>query len=149
MFRYRRMSWNEEDELRIGGDYTWGQSERNYLVDSPTAVAQAVLTRLKLWQGEWFLNLQEGVPYLQQILGHPPGANVPDSAIRARILGTPYVTRLTDWASTYDPNNRNFTVSCKLFTAFGVVSEAPAGALISPTGALVLPLTVQPLQLAH
>lgn len=94
------------------------------------------------------LNLQEGTPWLQSILGHPAGGNVPDSAIRARIVQTPFVTRLIDYSSTYTPGDRNFTVSCKLFTAFGQVTQAPAGALISPSGALVMPLAVRhPLRL--
>lgn len=55
MFRYRRLDWNIPDPQRVGGDMVWGHGDRDMLVDSPTAVAQAVLTRLKLWQGEWFL----------------------------------------------------------------------------------------------
>lgn len=31
------------------------------------AISQSVKQRLKLWQGNWFLNESEGVPYLQQV----------------------------------------------------------------------------------
>ena len=139
-FRYRRLSDNLADPLRVGGDMTFGHSERDFLVDSPTAVAQSVYTRLRLWQGEWFLNLLEGMPWMQQVLVHAAGSGVPDSAIRQRIITTPYVTRIEDYSSFWEPTNRLFTVSCKLWTAFGPVTEAPgAGAVMSPSGNLIMP----------
>lgn len=119
---------------------TFGRGGANFLVDSPTAVAQAVLTRLRLWQGEWWLDLSSGTPWLQQILGERRQPGAPDAAIRARIMGTPFVTRIEDYASAYNSTNRTFVVSAKIWTAFGVVAEAPLGALISPSGALVMPL---------
>lgn len=140
MFRYRQLTHNLADPQRVGGDMNFGRGIRNFLIDSPTAVAQAILTRLNLWQGEWFLNLSEGMPWMQQILGHPPGGGIPDSAIRARILGTPFVRQLYDYASTYNSTARSFTVSAKVITQFGQITEAPAGAFIAPSGALVLPL---------
>lgn len=42
--RYRR-----EDE---NGDYTFGRGDSGFFVDCPEAVAQAVKTRLQLWQGQ-------------------------------------------------------------------------------------------------
>ncbi|SUP81231.1 Uncharacterised protein [Yersinia pseudotuberculosis] len=59
--RYRR-----EDE---SGDYTFGQGDNTFLIDSPEAVAQAVKTRFELWRGQWFLDLTEGTPYIQSVLG--------------------------------------------------------------------------------
>ncbi|ATF91430.1 hypothetical protein [Cedecea neteri] len=51
------------------GDYTFGQGENTFLENSPECVAQAVSTRLKLWQGEWFLDNRTGTPYRQSVLG--------------------------------------------------------------------------------
>ncbi|OZO80851.1 hypothetical protein CG700_28170, partial [Escherichia coli] len=53
--RYRR-----ED---ADGDYTFGQGDDTFLIDSPECVAQAVKTRFELWRGQWFLDLTEGTPY--------------------------------------------------------------------------------------
>jgi hypothetical protein len=137
------MSENLADPQRVGGDMTFGRGFLDFMIDSPAAVAQSVYTRLILWQGEWWLNRRSGTPWLQQILQHAPSA-VPDSIIRQRILGTPFVTDMVDYASTYEPTNRHFTVSCKLYTQFGVVTQAPEGTLISPSGALVMPLMAPP-----
>ena len=73
----------------------------------------------------------------QQILAHPPDTHA-DAAIRARIVGTPFVVRLYDYASFYDPTMRTFTISCKVITAFGEVTTAPPGMVATPSGALVM-----------
>ncbi|MBO0738083.1 MAG: hypothetical protein J2P48_16155 [Alphaproteobacteria bacterium] len=142
-FRVRRLSDNLSDPARVGGDMTAGRGTRDYLVDSPTAVAQAVLTRLLLWQGEWWLNLEAGTPWLQQVLGQTPARAVPQAVIRDRILQTPYVTRIDDFTTSFDRTTRALTVSAKVETAFGPVTEAPAGAVMSPSGAVVMPLIRQ------
>ncbi|MFW3086591.1 hypothetical protein ACN6UI_27150, partial [Klebsiella aerogenes] len=54
--RYRR----EDDD----GDYTFGQGDDTWLVNSPEAVAQAIKTRFLLWYGEWFLDTTEGTPWI-------------------------------------------------------------------------------------
>lgn len=144
MFRMRKMTDNMTDPRRVGGDFVFGHGIQCFQIDSPTAVAQAILTRLRLWQGEWFLALNLGVPYLQQILGHTPSANIPDGAIRSTIANTPFVRLVTDYASSFNSTSRHFTVSCKVQTAFGPVTQAPPGALISPDNHLVIPLSVHP-----
>jgi hypothetical protein len=116
---------------------TFGHGYGDFLIDNPAAVAQCVLTRLILWQGEWYLNLRSGTPWMQEILAHAP-SGVPDSVIRARILGTPFVTSMVDYLSYYEPTTRMFEVSCKLYTAFGEVTEAPSGAYFTDRY-LVLP----------
>jgi hypothetical protein len=132
MFRYRRL----DSDL----DMTFGQGAVNFIVDQPAGVAQAILTRLNLWQGEWWLNLAEGTPWLQQILGKPRGPGSPDAAIRERIIRTPYVINITDYASIYEPSTRRWIVSCKVFTTFGPVttlgSRATAMMQMTPSGAV-------------
>lgn len=111
--RYRRLSPT--------GDYTFGQGAANFLVNSPECVAQSVMTRLKLWQGEWFLDDREGTPWLQQILGKGTTAMY-DLAIRTRVLLTPGVTAILSYQSTYNDSNRSLSVSMTIDTLYG---EAP------------------------
>jgi hypothetical protein len=135
-FRYRK--------LDATGDMTFGRGAANFYVDDPTAVAQAILTRLNLWTGEFWLDLSTGTPWMQQILGKPRGPGSPDAAISARIRGTPYVRNTTNYASAYNPTNRSWVVSCNVDTAFGPVTTAPPGATISPSGALVMTFAATP-----
>lgn len=58
--RYRR----EDPE----GDYTFGQGDGTFLVNSPECVAQAVKTRFELWKGQWFLDTTEGTLMFNQSL---------------------------------------------------------------------------------
>lgn len=106
------------------GDYVVGVP---FLVDSPELVAQLIRTRLRLWQGEWFADTSEGTPYLTDVLGERYLKN-PDAAIRQRILGTPGVTELVAYSSSFDGSSRKFTVNAQVQTQFSAtpinISEA-------------------------
>ena len=91
--RYRKLDAN--------GDYTFGRSQANFLVNSPEAVAQAIQTRLALWEGEYFLDTSKGTPYWTQILGTGTWA-LYDQAIKDRILGTTGVLQIASYQSDYD-----------------------------------------------
>ena len=106
--------------LSADGDMIWGQGAADFLVDSPAAVAQAAQTRLGLWMGEYFLDLDQGTPWATQVLGVRT-AGIRDAAIRNRIMGTPYVLSIENYASSFDPRTRAFNVSCTIKTAFGAV----------------------------
>jgi hypothetical protein len=113
------------------GDFTIGQP---FLVNSPQAVGQAVLTRLKLWLGEWFLNTADGTPYYTQVLGERYGKS-PDAAIKARILGTPGVTSLVAYSSTFVGGSaRMLTVQTVVQTQYSVTPIPINIALVVPVG---------------
>lgn len=101
------------------GDYTFGAGKQNFLVNSPETVAQSVLTRLRLWQGEWFLDKTEGTPWLQQILGKGT-KSLYDLAIQTRVLETNGVTGISTYSSSL--KDRNLTVSMTIDTQFGTSS---------------------------
>jgi hypothetical protein len=104
--------------LSASGDYTFGQGTKNFLVNSPDAVAQAVITRLKLLAGEWFLDITEGTPYSTEVLGTGT-RDTYDEAVRDRILGTEGVLEITGYSSTYSGETRNLTVSATISTIYG------------------------------
>jgi hypothetical protein len=116
-FRYRRLS-NSPD----GGDMNFGHGWADFIADTPQTVAQSIYTRLLLWQGEYWLDLNAGTPWLQQVLGKPVGPGNPDLAIRSRIARTPFVTAVLDYASYFNPTQRSWSVSCKVDTFFGLAS---------------------------
>jgi hypothetical protein len=113
--RYRTLDTND--------DYVVGQP---WLVNSPQAVAQAVKTRLRLWQGEFFVDTTDGTPYLQQILGKRDATRNPDAAIKVRILGTLGVTGIAQYASVYDGNTRILTVYALVNTIYSTQPVAVA-----------------------
>lgn len=110
--------------LDADGDYTLG-SGADFLVNSPEAVAQAVLTRLRLWLGEWFVDTQDGMPWNEQVLGKRGGRN-PNAAIRQRILGTEGVTAIVAYDSQFDGETRRLRIEATIETIYGTttISEA-------------------------
>ncbi|HAU3138709.1 TPA: hypothetical protein JDD40_004926 [Salmonella enterica subsp. diarizonae] len=116
--RYRR-----ED---TDGDYTFGQGNDTFLIDSPECVAQAVKTRFALWRGQWFLDLTKGTPYVQSVLGKQR-SDVYILAIRERIQDTPGVLSILSFDTNYDGTSRRVKFTSSIDTIYGqttVTSEA-------------------------
>jgi hypothetical protein len=104
-------------QLSPTGDFTFGQGSQNYLANSPETVAQAVLTRLKLIQGEWFLDTTAGTPW-GSVLGRNTQATA-DLTIQTVILQTQGVDHLISYSSSVDIAARTLTVSCEIATIYG------------------------------
>lgn len=115
-------------KLDAGNDMTFGQGQKCFHRDTPDAVAQNVMTRLELYEGEYYQDRREGMPWPTQVLGKYTSATR-DAAIRARILDTPGVTSLVDYSSTLDRNTRGLTVSARVNTVYG---EAVLRAALNP-----------------
>lgn len=105
--------------LSEAGDYTFGQSQANFLIDNAACVAQSILTRLDLWAGEWFLNTSSGTLWLQSVLGRNT-KSLYDSVIRARVLATSGVTSIVSYASNLLPTRR-LEVTMVVDTQYGPV----------------------------
>lgn len=105
-------------QLDAAGDYTFGHGAADFLRDTPETVAQAVLTRLKLLRGEWFVDTPDGTPWQTEILGEHTRDSY-DMAIRSRILGTPGVTQIDSYSSSLDPDTRRLSVTVTITTDYG------------------------------
>jgi hypothetical protein len=106
-------------QLSTTGDYQFGQSQFDFLVNVPTAVGQVVQTSLKLWLGEFFLNINAGVPYIQGVLGYHSQAQA-DAVIKAYIAQQQGVVNVVDFESKIDPETRAYlVVSCTINTLYG------------------------------
>lgn len=91
--------------------------------DGPEAV-QHVRTRLQFYLEEWFLDLQSGTPYFQQIFTKPANLANIESIFKSRILNTPEVERLTEFSMSYDGGAvRKLTVTFSAETTFGVIND--------------------------
>ena len=105
--------------LDENGDSTFGK--QNFLTGLE-AVAQAILTRLRLLYGEWWEDTADGLPLFESILGAYGGdvaREAVDLIISERIQGTQNVTALVSYESTFDPNTRDYAAHCIVDTTFG------------------------------
>ena len=98
------------------GDMTFGQSLDNFTTNTPKGVAQLILTRLKLWYGEFFANTADGMPWATDVLGNRT-TSVYNEAIRDRILSTEGVKEITKYSSSLV--NRKLTVNATIQTEYG------------------------------
>lgn len=81
------------------------------IVADGSAIMQALKVRLRLFVNEWFLDNRKGVDYYRHVLLRKPNARIVGSLIRAAILGTPGVTRLTRYNQDINASTRTLTVS--------------------------------------
>lgn len=109
--RYRRLTSDHEPVFGSG---------RNDFVTGVDAVAQAILTKIKLFQGEWWENLTEGTPMFQAILGTmPANKEAIDRILSERILAVPNVISIEELYSAI--SNRIYSVIIRVNTLYGQV----------------------------
>jgi hypothetical protein len=90
-------------------------------VDGGPAIAQAIRQRLQFFRGEWFLDLDAGVPYFQEVLGTKLAPAVLQAVFRTAIAETPGVSSVTRLALTYDGAGRKLAVDIGVETDAGLL----------------------------
>lgn len=88
------------------------------------AVAQGIRCRMLLFRGEWFLNLDAGVPYYQDLLGKKPNLALARNIFRDAILSTPGVLEILELEVSFEPGNRALSVRWKVSTEFGDTADS-------------------------
>lgn len=118
-------------QLSPTGDYTWGQSQQNFLIDVPAAVGQCVQTRLLLFAGEWYLDTNVGLQLIGGVIGKVQ-QSVADSNILDTVNGTQGLLGVSNYSSQVD-DQRNFTVQMTINTIYGPLNN-PLVLKMNPTG---------------
>lgn len=91
------------------------------LIEGVDQIAQNIAIRLRFFLGEWYLDVNAGVPYYQYFFIKNPNQIQVESFIKDEILGTDGVLQITDFASDYDGQNRTFKVNFTCQTENGLV----------------------------
>lgn len=115
------MSQIQTRALDANGDPLRGNGLQNFVSDIQ-AVALILGERLQLLQGEWWLQLSDGLPLFQSILGVPNTSSGVALILRRRILGTSGVTGISVLLVNYLPQARGYTVAAVVQTQFGPVA---------------------------
>lgn len=82
------------------------------------AARQGIRDRLLLFRGEWFLNLDVGVPWFQRILGQKFVEAIARAEIRAAILDYPAAAEVPVLDLTFDPAERKLSVAFEVRLVF-------------------------------
>lgn len=104
---------------------------------SAAEAAQNVNTRLKLFTGEWFLNIQDGTPWFPDtnrygILGKGGSLSQKEAILRRRILLAPSVAGMSSFNIDYEPTTRLLTVTA------GIISTSSESTELTFTQAAII-----------
>jgi len=88
------------------------------VIDGFDALRQKVCQRLSLFKGTWIIDINAGVPYLQDILKKPVDPGLAASILNNEILKEPEVTGLGEVETTLDPQTRLFNYSAQVFSVY-------------------------------
>jgi hypothetical protein len=109
--RYRRLEENNEPAM--------GRGLQDF-ISNAEAVGQAVITRLRLFRGEWWENEYLGIPLWQSMLGVVARKEAIDRIIQDCILETEGVSSIDDLTSVFDPQTRSYKFYCSINTIYGI-----------------------------
>lgn len=99
------------------GDWTFGRGRYSYAATTES-VAQRVKTRLQSFQGDWFLDLDHGLPWFARF-EKPADLSLLESDIKRCILETPGVATLTTFSITLDPDTRKCVIVATITDIYG------------------------------
>lgn len=115
----------------VNGEPSFGQSQKDF-ISGVDAVAQAILTRLSLFTGEWWEDINEGLPLWTQIMGYS-GTNKShvDAVISKRITdtnlnGVNLVTGISAVTGVYTPGTREYAFTANVQTIYGEIQITSA-----------------------
>lgn len=100
------------------GDMVFGNSQLDFISDTPAVVGQIVGTSLQLWLGEWYLDVAVGMPWIEGVLGKNNQATA-DVTVQDFILNIQGVTDISSFVSIADDDARNYEASCYIDTIYG------------------------------
>jgi len=110
------------DLKMVNGDFVLTDDSGATTGAATNGILQQLVTRLRWFLGEWFLNVDGGTPWLQQILRHDADPSTVDALLQEVILGTPGVLVLTAYSGEANLAKRTYRVSFTVKTTAGVVS---------------------------
>lgn len=106
----RKLDPDTGDIVTSGGQFLSGREE----------IAQTVKTRLALFYGEYFRDINDGTPWFEQILGKFASLDNVEAILRARIAETPGVIRLVKYSGDFNLDARTYKVSAGILTEYGI-----------------------------
>jgi len=91
------------------------------LIDELDRIRQQLQIKLRLFLGEWYLDINQGIPYFQDVLEKNPDPVKLQSIFKAAIIGVPDVNRLLDFKLEIDGSTRELNLTFKVDTTYGPI----------------------------
>lgn len=103
-------------------DMTFGHGLTNYARDQE-AVSQNVKSKLQLLRAEWFLDVDAGVPYLQEIMVKPADLQLAEALIKQTILETEGISELITFELVFNRDTRRMVINATVATIYGTTEN--------------------------
>lgn len=100
---------------------TFGQGQGNFWINQPEAVAQLVMTRLRLDLGAWFYDMSDGTAWKTAVLGERT-QQTRDIIVIDRVRSTDGLEQIDSYGSRMDPNERTWDAAMQITTVFGPIA---------------------------
>jgi len=97
--------------LTEDGDIDFVNGDTVVTGDYAESVQQRIIVRLRTFLGEWFLDTNLGVPYVQTILSKGTSKQTIDAILQQTILETDGVMSITDFSSEINQSTRYYKMS--------------------------------------
>ena len=91
------------------------------IIDSLDYLRQKLKIRLRFFLGEYYLDINKGIPFFDRILIKNPDIDDVESIFKAEILGTKGVKELTSFDMNFDTTKRQLSISFKALTTAGLL----------------------------
>lgn len=100
-------------DLKLNGDHDLLFVDNDLVLTETESesLAQRLVVKLKTFQGEWFLDQFEGIPYFQSIFGKNRSKEAVDAIFKRAITDEPEVASLISYQSTLDNFSRGLSVT--------------------------------------
>jgi hypothetical protein len=119
------LALTRDPDKRATGLAALGAGGSLVVIEGVAQVRQRLATRFKFFQGEWFLDTREGIPYYRDVLVAQPDLPLIRSMFRRAILDTPGVLSLPRLTLSFDRPTRTLSVAFQAVVNGGVVEVLP------------------------
>lgn len=93
------------------------------LITGADEVTQRLRARLKMFRGEWFLGVNRGVPYRQEIFVKGVSSDRIAAAIKREILTTSGVLQLLSYDQEFDGATRRLNINFRIQASDGEIID--------------------------
>lgn len=107
-------------KLDANGDWDVQNGDLQFTVGKEE-ISQIIAQRLKTVLGEWFLNVDLGLPYFDSILVKNVDLSVIEALIRNEILNCPGVIDIEEFTMDIDKARRELSVDCRINSVEGII----------------------------
>jgi hypothetical protein len=111
-------------DLKLDGNHDLALAAGDaVLTDGANRVRQGIDIALRIWLGEYFLDSDVGVPYLETIIVKSPSLPSIEAALRAVIRSVDGVQSVDSLTAMIDRRARSLSVSFTATSSYGLIAD--------------------------